>query len=214
MYWIKNKSTHFLYKFIRCLSRAFFRLFYKHKEFGLENLCPGGAIIAANHVSFYDPPLISVSTPEEIHFLARKSLFDHLFFGWLIRRLNAHPVSGDASDVSVLRTILKLLKEGKKVLLFPEGTRKTGEIEEVKEGLGLLAQKSGCPIIPAYIFGVDQIWSRERRFPKLTGKTRVVFGQAIDPKDFAHLDRREAHSAIAKAFVDALKQLRRKGNLG
>lgn len=203
----KSKSTPVLYKIVLLAVKTFFKLFYRHKVYGLENFVSGCGIIAANHVSFYDPPLIAVSSPEEIHFLARKTLFDHQIFGAFIQKLNAHPVSGGAGDASVLRMILKLLKKGNKVLLFPEGTRREGELGEIREGLGLLAYKSGCPIIPAYIFGADTAWPRSRKFPKLWGRTAVVFGKPIDPAAFSHLERREAQRAIAAAFAAAINEL-------
>ncbi|HPE84613.1 MAG: 1-acyl-sn-glycerol-3-phosphate acyltransferase [Chlamydiia bacterium] len=203
----KSKSTPVLYKIVILVVKIFFKLVYRHKVYGLENFVSGCGIIAANHVSFYDPPLIAVSAPEEIHFLARKTLFDHKIFGAFIQKLNSHPVSGGAGDASVLRTILKLLKQGNKVLLFPEGTRREGELGEIREGLGLLAYKSGCPIIPAYILGADAVWPRSRKFPKLWGKTAVIFGKPIDPEAFSHLERREAQKAIAAAFTTAINKL-------
>ena len=206
-YWIKNTSTSFFYKCIILICGTFFRLFYRHKIYGLENYIQGGALVAANHVSFYDPPLVAVSCPEEMHFLARKTLFEHKFFGALIRKLNSHPVTGGASDVSVMRTILKLLKEGKKVLLFPEGTRTEGKLGEIREGLGLLAQKSDCPIIPAYIFGAEKIWPPSRKFPKLSGKTAVVFGKPIKPSVYAHQTRKEAQRQIARDFTRKMHEL-------
>ncbi len=207
-YWIKNTSASLFYKWVILLFGSFFRLFYRHKICGIENYVKGGAIIAANHVSFYDPPLVAASVSEEIHFLARKTLFDHKLLGLFIRNLNAHPVSGGASDVSVLRTILKLLKEGKKVLIFPEGTRTEGEFGEVREGLGLLAQKSGCPIIPVYIAGAEKVWPRSRKFPKLWGKITVSFGSAIKPQNFSHLERKDAQKQITDCFMSELRRLK------
>lgn len=198
-----------LYSLVIHTLKPFFKLFYRHRVYGLENFVPGCAIIAANHVSFYDPPLIAISAPEELQFLARASLFRHRFFGKLIRALNAHPVSGGSRDAQVLRTVIKLLKEQKKVLLFPEGTRTEGDLKTVYAGVGLLSQKSGCPVIPTFIAGADKIWGRDRCFPKLWGRTSVTFCKPIYPKDYAHLDRKEGQIAIAEAFAKTLQEFRR-----
>lgn len=207
MTWLKTKSNSWLFKFVNVMWGSFFALFYRHKVYGLENFIPGGAIIAANHTSFLDPPLVSTSCPEEIHFLARKTLFRNPIFGYFIRKLNSHPVSGSGADAATFRTVLKLLQEGKKVLVFPEGQRTYGKIGEIRGGLGLLSTKSQKPIIPVYIHGTSKILGRGKYFPKLWGRTSVTFSTPIDPKDFSHLGKKEAIDAISKRFEQTLKAM-------
>ena len=89
--WISNPSTHLLYKLVTFVVFWLFRILYRHKIYGTHNFYPGAAILAGNHVSFLDPPLLSISTPQEVHFLARQTLFNKPLFGTLIRNLNAHP---------------------------------------------------------------------------------------------------------------------------
>lgn len=206
MTWIKTKTHSWLYWFVIHSMGLFFLVFYRHKVYGLENYTKGGAIIAGNHTSFYDPPLVSISCPEEIHFLARKTLFRNSLFGWFIRSLNSHPVGGAGSDVASFRTVLKLLVEGKKVLLFPEGTRNKDGLGQMQGGLGLLSIKSGCPIIPVYIRGADKVFGRGRKFPKLWGKTSVTFCKPIDPKSFAGLEKKQAIKQIAQTFASEMKR--------
>jgi len=216
--WMRFYGVKPIYRIVIFLAWLAAKIFYRHKVYGLEHYYPRGALIAANHVSFLDPPLVSISWPEEVHFLARESLFRPGGFGALIRAVNSHPVSGNTGDVAVFRTICTLLEEGKKVILFPEGTRSLdGQLGPIKPGIGMLIARSKSAIIPAYISGAYKIWGRSRKLPKLFGKTACVFGTAIRWEEFSHLDKREAQEAIAAKLRDsilALKQWHEDGAKG
>lgn len=204
----KNKGGVF-YRFILFLANSFYKIFYRHKVYGVEHFCTGGAIVASNHVSNLDPPALAISSPEELHFLAKESLFEHFLFGKLIRSLNAHPVTGGPGDITVMRLICQLLTEGKKVLLFPEGKRgETEELESLKKGIAVLIARSKSAVIPAYIDGTFSIWNRNQRFPKLRGKTAVVFGTPIRWSDFDHLDKKEAQEAFTAKLASAIRDLK------
>lgn len=197
------------YAFARSLFKGYFRLFYRHRVYGLEHFIHGKAIIAPNHVSFLDPPLISLSWPEEIAFLARKSLFDNYLLGTLISQLNAYPVTGTQQDLASIKLICQLLAKNQKVVIFPEGIRSSdGHITKVKSGIGMLALRCQCPIIPAYIAGAYAIWNRHRRFPKIRGKTACVFGSPISIEQFDHLDKKAAQEAIAAQVKEAIISLK------
>ena len=188
---------------------VFIKVFYRLKVYGKNHIIPGRAIIAPNHVSFLDPPIIAVSCGEEIHFLGRQTLFKS-FFGKFIAYLNTHPVQKDASNLSVMKMITKLLKQGNKVLLFPEGTRsKDNQLQEIKPGIGMLISKSESAIIPTYIHGTYDIMNRNRKFPKLFGKTAVVFGTPILWKDYADMEKREAQELIAQRLSRSITELRK-----
>jgi 1-acyl-sn-glycerol-3-phosphate acyltransferase len=177
--WLTN-SNNFFYKIILFSVFWFFKLVYRNKIYGAENFYEGAAILAANHASFYDPPLLSISTPYEVHFLARKSLFDHFLFGSLIRRLNAHPVSGKPQDVAVFKTIVRLMKQGKKLIIFPEGKRTPdGSLRPIKPGIAMLISRTGAAVIPVYLAGTFAIWSLHKKLPKLSGQTACVFGKPL-----------------------------------
>ncbi|MFI5333874.1 MAG: lysophospholipid acyltransferase family protein [Chlamydiales bacterium] len=198
------------YRLVLASARGFFKLFYRHTVYGLEHFELGGAIIAANHASFFDPPIAAISSPEEVHFLARESLFKVPLFGAIIRALNSHPVRGDAGDIAVFKLLTTLLKEGKKVILFPEGTRESSDaLEEIKPGLALLISRAGAFVQPLYIHGTFYIWNRFRKFPKLWGKTASVFGSPIRYETFSHLEKRAAQEALSQAVALALNNLRK-----
>ncbi|HEV8051557.1 MAG TPA: lysophospholipid acyltransferase family protein, partial [Parachlamydiaceae bacterium] len=169
----------------------------------------GRGIIAPNHTSFFDPPMIAASWPEDASFLARKSLFSMPIVGSLIKRLNSYPVNGTTQDLGSIKLVCKLLAKNKKVVIFPEGIRsKDGELSPIKSGLGMLAIRCQSPIIPVYITGCYDIWNRHRRTPKLTGKTACVFGSAIDWNDFSHLEKKDAQDQIGVKVKEAIDKLR------
>ena len=207
--WLKTKHTAFLYKFVRFITFWGFKFVYKNEIYGLNHIPKGPGLIAANHTSFLDPPVVSVSFPEEVHFLARKTLFKNPIFGALIRNLNAHPVSGRTEDVAVFKTIVSLLKENKKVIIFPEGQRTSdGKIKEIKPGISLLLSRTDAAIIPTYVHGTFNIWSKKQAFPKLFGKTAVVFGTPIFYDKDSDKDRKVLQKEIAENLKDALISLK------
>lgn len=208
--WARRTPMTWLYRLVLFLAWTFFKIFYRHKVYGLEHYYTEAAIIAGNHSSFYDPPILAISWPEEVHFLARESLFKNPVFGALIRKLNSHPVSGDASDISVFKLICKLLDEGKKIILFPEGKRgETDALEALKPGVAMLVARSKSAVIPAYIHGTFSIWNRFRKFPKFfSQRTACVFGTPILWKEFEHLDKKEAQKALSDKLATSIQALR------
>lgn len=190
-----------------CL-KGLFKLAYSHEVYLPENSSfDGGAIIAANHASFLDPPLIASSWPEPIHFLARKTLFDVPLLSPIIKSLNAHPLGG-SHDLSSLKLACQLVQSGKKVLIFPEGTRsKDGTISSFKQGIGMLVQRAECAIIPTYIHGSFEAWSRSQKWPKCFGvKTACVFGKPLT-FDLTG-DRKQVQLDIAKKLEAEIANLR------
>ncbi len=196
------------YAFCRAITKFLFILLYRHKTYGMEHIPKGRAIIAPNHVSFYDPPLIGISCPEEIHFLAKDMLFEKTWLGPIIRRLNAFPVSGNVSDLKTIKSLVYLLQEGEKITIFPEGFRTfDGKLAPIKPGIALIAMRAKAPIVPAYIHGAFEVWPRKSRFPKLWGRTFVVFGSPIDPEDYRDLDKKQAQQAITDEIKKGIEKL-------
>ena len=212
----KRAKTPFSYRFVCGCARLFFKLFYRLRVDGLSHLQPGSGILAANHASFYDPPIISASCKEEVHFLARDSLFQIPIFGRIIRALNSHPVSRNASDARTFRELIRLLEEGKKIILFPEGKRSDdGSLQPLEQGLAFLIYKAKSDIYPVYVDGSFEAWNRFQRFPSFFGhRIRCVFGSPIEWQTFAHLEKREAMAAITEKTSEALHTLRQWVNDG
>lgn len=206
--WLHAKKMGLLYRMVLCMHWTLFKLFYRHKVYGLEHYVNQAAIIAPNHTSYLDPPLASISWPAEVHFLAKESLFGPFLFGRFIRALNAHPVRGDVTDLGVFKTILQLLSEGKQVVIFPEGGRTSGEFGEIKPGIGMLVLRAKAAVIPTYIHGTSTIWGRNRKWPKLYGRTACVFGSPIFWDSVAHLEKREAQVVIAQRMMAKMRELK------
>jgi 1-acyl-sn-glycerol-3-phosphate acyltransferase len=196
-----NISAHLL--------RTYFRLFYRFSIYGIESPYKGKAILAPNHASFLDPPLIGAAWPEEVHFLARATLFRNRIWGWILSHLNAHPIQGTAQDIESFRLICQLLQEGKKIVVFPEGERSaTGELQSIKSGIAMLALRMQCPIIPVYISGTFEAWPKHSRWPKLGSSIICVFGQPIFPNILAAKNKKQMQEMITQQVQKKLEQLR------
>jgi len=198
-----------LYWFIRVVLATFFRLFYRLKVYGLEHLVEEGALICPNHVSYLDPPLVTTSWPHEVHFLARANLFEIPLLGALIRKLNAHPIQGESSNLSSFKMVGAQLKKGRQVVIFPEGARSyDGELGPIKPGVGMLAMRYHCPVIPMYIAGAYEVMPRGSKFPKPWGKITCVFGSPIDPDSFCEMEKKEAQKALTEQLSLSIRQLK------
>ncbi len=195
---MKRHKGNLLYRFTIAVVKVFFKLIYRHKVYGLEHYHEGGALITSNHVSFYDPPLLAISWPDEVHFLARETLFKIPIFGRYITAINSHPVKGTAKDIGTFRTLCKLLTEEKKVLLFPEGRRSDdNKLAPFKSGTAFLMLRTHKAIVPSYLYGPYDIWNRHHKFPKLWGRTYCIFGTPLLYEEFSNMGKKEAEKAIA-----------------
>jgi 1-acyl-sn-glycerol-3-phosphate acyltransferase len=128
--------------------------------------------------------------------------------GFLLRRLNTYPVSGSASDLTSFKILCKLLKEGKKVAVFPEGARAfDGKLQPLQTGTAMLALRCQCPVVPTIIKGAYEVYPRDRHYPKPWGKTTCIFGEPLYPEAYAHLDKKIAQAAMTKDLERALLRL-------
>jgi 1-acyl-sn-glycerol-3-phosphate acyltransferase len=156
-----------------------------------------------------DPPLIGSCLPREISFIARRSLFDNPIFGAVIRACNSIPLDRGEADIGAIRTALEALKNNQGLLIFPEGTRShDGIIKQAEAGAGLLACKSGVPVVPIHIRGANDVLPRNAYFPTGNARVRIRFGEALMPKDYdlgqGHPNRSGEASRI---ILEAIKKL-------
>jgi len=198
-----------LYQILKPLAVTLMRLGFRLETCGREHVPgTGPVLVVSNHVSVLDPPFIGGASPRELYFLAKEELFAVPLFGRFISALNARPVKRDGSDTRALKTALRLLAEGRALLMFPEGTRGVeGSLGEGKPGVGMLAVMSGAPVIPAYISGTGYALPRGRGVPRLV-KVRVAFGPALHFKSRHGDGRKERYREAAQEMMRAIAQLR------
>ncbi len=188
---------------------AAFRTLFGLRIIGGENLITEGPVlVASNHQSFLDPPLIGNLYKDEMVYLARKTLFTG-FSRWLYTQWNAIPVDQDRPDMASLKTIIRKLKEGHRVLVFPEGERTSdGQLGAAAPGIGLIAVKSGATIQPVRISGAREALPR--------GSSRIRFARIIvsvgppirlTPEELAAANGKQDYERIAKRIMTAIAAL-------
>ncbi len=170
------------------------------RVFGVARVPSDGALIVApNHVSTLDPPVIACAMPRRISFMAKKELFDRPLFGSLIRSLGSFPVQRGEADTEAIRLALSLLEGGRALLVFPEGTRGNGEaMLPVNRGVAMLARRSGATVLPVGIVGTHLKMPRGRAFPRFR-RVEVEFGEPFTYAEIGiHPTERENREAFAK----------------
>jgi len=169
----------------------------------------GPLVFVSNHASNLDPVLIGASIPDMLHFLAKKELFAIPVLGWLVRSLNSIPLDRRGIDRAALRTAVGALRQGGKLLLFPEGTRsKDGSLGRARAGAGMIAAMGKARIAPVYIEGtreampVGASWIRPR-------KVRIVFGDPVDlPARPEGVSNKEYYQRCAEEMMERIAQVR------
>lgn len=163
--------------------RVMFDMFFRGEVVGLENMPKrGGVLLAANHASHLDPPMIGCHISRQIAYFARKTLWKGGISSWWLDSVGTIPVDRDGGqDVSAIKRVLKALKEERGLILFPEGTRSPdGNLQPAKAGVGFIACKTQVPVVPVRIFGSFEAFGKGRKMKPGTPVT-VVFGKPIPP---------------------------------
>jgi len=158
------------------LSKVIAKTFFNYRVIGAENMIEEGpCIIAANHCSYLDPPLVGVACKRAIHYLARKSLLDVPILGPILPELNVIPVDQKNADRSALMGAIRVVKNGGAVLIFPEGSRSPdGQLQPAQPGIGMIAAKTGAPVVPVRITGSYEAFPRGRALPRRAKVTATV----------------------------------------
>src|SRR4030066_1819462 len=147
-----------LYSIAVLIISIFARVFFRLKVSGVEKIpLSGGVIIAANHFSYLDIPLLSYGLNRPANFGGKKQLFTIPIVGTLLRLLGAIPIDREKIDRSAIREIMKKLNSGNVVVIYPEGTRSlNGKLQAGKPGVGFIVRMSGKKVVPAAIIGTDK----------------------------------------------------------
>jgi 1-acyl-sn-glycerol-3-phosphate acyltransferase len=190
------------------LSRAIGRTFFRYRVIGAENTIEQGPVIlAANHASFLDPPLVGVAFRRSVHYLARKSLLDWPVLGPILPELGVIPVDQANADRSALMASIRTVRNGGAILVFPEGTRTMdGKLQPAQPGIGMIVAKTGAPVVPLRIFGTFEAFPRDRVTPRLVPIT-VVVGRPLSFSP-SECEGREAYQKNSDRIMDAVADLK------
>jgi 1-acyl-sn-glycerol-3-phosphate acyltransferase len=193
------------YHFSCLAGRLLFRFRVVHRERMIQK---GPAILAMNHQSYLDPPLAGVSCDRAIYFLTRRTLLNAPLLGWLLPKLNVIPVNQEGVDRSAIKALIRVLKAGNGVLVFPEGSRTLdGKLQPAEPGLGLVIAKTLAPVVPMRIFGAHEALPRgggSLRFVPIT----IVIGEPIF---FSAVDLsppgKDLYGRLSERVLDAIASL-------
>jgi 1-acyl-sn-glycerol-3-phosphate acyltransferase len=192
---------------------AFFRvtsgLFFRARSYDSGLVPPAGPLLlAANHQSYLDPPLIGIRVRQRhLTFVAKSDLFKFGPFARVISWLNAIPMNDTAGDLGAIKETVARLSKGAAVLIFPEGSRcEDGAIAPFKRGVALLVKRAKCPVVPVAIEGAFDAWPISRKFPRLFGpRVYVKFGAPIAYEELM----RDGPDAALELLYSRIESMRR-----
>lgn len=204
--------SELFYQAVRQLARGVFRVASNPRVLHGERAArPGAYLLAANHVSPYDAPLLSVATPRVIYWLSIVEIFRHPLAGWFLRRIGAEPLDRGKVDTRTMRRIVRNLWAGRVVGIFPEGALRSGATSvlaegAIHEGVCKLAQVAGVPVLPCVVLGGGKFGHWKSWLPGARTRWAVAYGEAIFPgkSPDLHADRKD----MAQAITEALRALR------
>src|ERR1022692_121670 len=160
--------------------RALYKFYFRWRVYNAERVpLEGAVILASNHASFLDPPLVGSGVRRGINYLARENLFRFPVMGWVLRQWQVVPVDRDGGGAAGLKAILDRLLAGGAIILFPEGTRtRDGHLQPARSGIGLTVIKSSAAVVPVRVFGTFEAYGRHVKIPR-PRRIAVKYGRPI-----------------------------------
>lgn len=205
-----HERSSTLYLISRWVVCPTLRVLFWMKVEGRENIPEGAAILAPNHTSYMDPPVVGCAAwPRRCCFMGKAPLFQIPVLGWYIRRVGCFPVHQNTADRQALRTALEVLRLGELLIMFPEGTRSgDGYLLEPQTGVALLAKMSGAPVVPTAIIGTREILPADPRLPRWH-RLQVVFGEPMYYQRFAeqYESDRQAREAFSHELIRRIGEM-------
>jgi 1-acyl-sn-glycerol-3-phosphate acyltransferase len=200
-----------VYGLSHAIIEIIYQICFRGEISGLENLpAQGGYIVAANHTSLLDPPIVGLYLPQQVRFFARQTLWKPGLAAWWLDSVGCIPVDREGGgDVGAIKGVLQALKDQRVVILFPEGTRSPdGRLQPPKPGVGFIACRSQAPVVPARIFGSAEAFGRDGRL-RLGSSVTVTYGPPLLPSDYD--DPKAGHDrypCAAEKIMAAIASLR------
>jgi len=187
-----KKHPPLFYRFAHALVRFYARFFLGWRVSGQANVPrAGGCVVASNHISAWDPPIMGISVPREVHYMAKKELFEKPLPARVFRGLRVFPVDRSGNDVGAIKEAMRRVQKGYAVGIFFEGTRNPTGTAAAQQGAAFIAQRTGVPLVPAAI-------RREGR------GFHVVFGAPLTAAGNSKEDAAQLTEALARAVRDLL----------
>lgn len=194
-----------VYSILWSIAWPFFSLFHPCRAVGKEHLPEGGALFCANHTGLSDPIclVMSLGRSYQMRVMAKAEFMKIPILGFLLKKAGIFAVERGKSDIGAIKTAIKFLKAGEKVLLFPEGTRikdgvdKYGNEGEAKTGAAMLAVRTGVPVVPVYI-------PEKKRWFRFT---TVVIGEPYYPQTESRKGSAEEYKTIAEDLMVRIRAL-------
>ena len=189
-----------IYTILYCLIWPFFNLVHPCRAIGRDHIPEGGVLVCANHTGLNDPLFIvfAFRHKNQLRPMAKAEFMNIPVLGWLLKKAGVFAVERGKSDIGAIKTAMRYLKAGEKVLMFPEGTRhKDGDVRDAKAGAAMLAIRTGVPILPVYVPAKK----------KWFGRTPVVIGEAYHPFIPGKKGSAEEYRAVADDLVARIRAL-------
>ena len=197
------------YHFVVGSLKNLLRLGARVRVVSFAKIPAGPCVMVSNHISHFDPPLLSGYLPRKIDWIAMAELFGTKWskagFTWL----DVIPVDRHGDDRQALRTAIKRLEAGRMIGIFPEGGIRDGERSilsgaEMREGAFLLAAKAACPVLPVVILGSERLYNRRNWFPWRRAKVTIAIGDPIFPAEGGRKQLRDDTAAALIRWKDKL----------
>ncbi len=193
-----------MFHFFQIICTPFFRFFFPTKFVNKKAIPKGACIIASNHTSNMDAINLAVHTWEKKYYLAKKELFKNKLVGFFAKKFGGIPIDRSGNDVNAIKNSLKVLKNGKKLVIFPEGTRNNNEnmeMGEMKQGVATFAIKAKVPIVPMFVAKKPKFWKRNRVVVGTPFTLDQFYGRKLTSEEMD-----EATKIVAKKMEELRKQ--------
>jgi 1-acyl-sn-glycerol-3-phosphate acyltransferase len=195
-----------------CFFRVVYKIYFRWRVYNPERVpLTGPVVLASNHASILDPPLVGSGVKRAINYLARDTLFRFPGVGWLLRQWNSVPVDREGGGAAGLRAILDRLLAGGAIILFPEGTRtRDGKLQPARSGIGLTVIKSTAAVVPVRVFGTFEAYGRHIKIPR-PHRIEVKYGRPMhfeklraEAKSCSKARLKQIYQEIANEIMEAI----------
>jgi len=199
------------YWFAQKILRFFCAIFFDLRVSGIDNIpAKGPVLLLSNHQSFLDPILCGVAVKRQLSYVARDTLYKSRFYTWLTTGVDIIPIKRGQVDISAIKMIIKKLKAGRGIVIFPEATRTAdGRIADITSSFGLLSRRGKAPVVPVVIDGAFECWPRHKKFLSLS-RIAISYGELITPEQVEQLGDEKFAELLTQRLRKMQNELRTK----